>query len=279
MMLAAPSMPQTPAADPQVQARLELAVSAAKQAGAITLQWFRQSGLGVERKGDGSPVTAADRASETLLRELIAAQFPDDAILGEEFGEQPGTSPYRWVLDPIDGTKSFISGIPLYTTLVAVMKDDQPLIGVIYAPATEEIVYAAVGGPTWFAIGDGAPVESRVSSTSQLAEATFVTTEVSKFDRQGSQLIRGVYNHLEKHSRLTRTWGDAYGFLLVATGRADVMVDLFISLWDAAALKPVIEGAGGHYSDWQGRPSVHTGTAVATNRQLAGVVLELTQSA
>jgi histidinol-phosphatase len=279
MMLAAPPLPHSPAADPQVQARLELAVAAAKQAGAVTLQWFRQSGLGVERKGDGSPVTAADRASETLLRELISAQFPDDAILGEEFGELPGTSPYRWVLDPIDGTKSFISGIPMYTTLVAVMKEDQPLIGVIYAPATGEIVYAAVGGPTWFAVGDSAPVESRVSTTGQLAEATFVTTEVSKFDRQGNQMIRGVYNHLEKHSRLTRTWGDAYGFLLVATGRADVMVDLFISLWDAAALKPVIEGAGGHYSDWKGLPSVHTGNAVATNRQLAGVVLELTQSA
>jgi histidinol-phosphatase len=278
-MLAAPASASSPAADPEVQSRLELAVSAAKQAGAVTLQWFRQTALDVERKGDGSPVTAADRASETLLRELISAQFPEDAILGEEFGEKPGTSAYRWILDPIDGTKSFISGIPLYTTLVAVMKDDQPLIGVIYAPATEEIVYSAVGGPTWFAVGDGQPVESRVSSTDDLAEATFVTTEVSKFDRQGSQVIRGVYNHLERHSRLTRTWGDAYGFLLVATGRADVMVDLFISLWDAAALKPVIEGAGGHYSDWQGRPSVHTGTAVATNRQLAGVVLELTQSA
>lgn len=266
-------------ADPEVQSRLELAVSAARAAGAITLNWFRQSALDVERKGDGSPVTAADRASETLLREQISAQFPDDAILGEEFGEKPGTSPYRWVLDPIDGTKSFIAGVPLYTTLVAVMKDDQPLIGVIYSPATEEIVYAATGGQTWFAIGDGAPVEARVSSTERLAEATFVTTEVGKYSRLGKQTVRDVYSQLEKSCRLSRTWGDAYGFMLVATGRADVMVDLFISLWDAAALKPVIDGAGGHYSDWRGEPSVHTGNAVATNRHLAGTVLGLTREA
>lgn len=264
-------------ADPEIQARLELAVSSARAAGAATLQWFRQAALDVERKGDGSPVTAADRASETLLREQISAQFPDDAILGEEYGEKPGTSPYRWVLDPIDGTKSFISGVPLYTTLVAVMKDDQPLIGVIYAPATGEIVYAAAGGQTWFAVDGGTPVPARVSSTNRLAEATFVTTEVSKFDRVGENGVRGIYHHLEKSCRLTRTWGDAYGFLLVATGRADLMVDLFISLWDAAALKPVIEGAGGHYSDWQGRPSVHTGSAVATNSHLSGLVLGLTR--
>ena len=277
MMRAAPALAHSPAADPQVQARLELAVSAAKQAGAVTLQWFRQSSLDVERKGDGSPVTAADRASETLLREVISAQFPDDAILGEELGEKPGTSPYRWVLDPINGTKSFISGIPLYTTLVAVMKDDEPLIGVIYAPATGEIVYSAVGGPSWFAVGDGEPVEARVSSTTRLAEATFVVTEVGKFDRLAKPAVREVFRYLEKNCRLTRTWGDAYGFLLVATGRADVMVDLFISLWDAAALKPVIEGAGGHYSDWQGDPSVHSGNAVASNPHLAELVLELTR--
>lgn len=268
-------------ADPQTDARLRLAVSAARAAGRVTLQWFRQSALAVERKGDGSPVTAADRASETLLREQIAAQFPDDAILGEEFGEKPGTSPYRWVLDPIDGTKSFITGVPLYTTLVAVMKDNEPLIGVIYAPATDEIVYAA-GGPSWFAIGDATPTEARVSGAERLADATFLTTEVDTFDKvrvdaAHPQGAREVYNQLEKACRLTRTWGDAYGYLLVATGRADVMVDPELNLWDAAALQPIIEGAGGHYSDWQGRPTVHTGNAIATNPQLAGLVLSITR--
>src|SRR6186997_3020413 len=127
-------MSPTSPADPATQSRLDLAVSAARTAGTATLQWFRQSALTVERKGDGSPVTAADRAAETLLRDQISAAFPDDAILGEELGEKPGTSPYRWVLDPIDGTKSFIAGVPLYTTLVAVMEGDSPLLGVIYAP-------------------------------------------------------------------------------------------------------------------------------------------------
>src|SRR5690349_17288327 len=168
-------MSQPQHADPQTEARLRLAVAAARAAGKVTLQWFRQSALPVERKGDGSPVTAADRASETLLREQISAQFPDDAILGEEFGEKPGTSAYRWVLDPIDGTKSFITGVPLYTTLVAVMKDNEPLIGVIYAPATDEIVYAAAGGASWFAVGDAEPTEARVSDAERLAEATFLT--------------------------------------------------------------------------------------------------------
>ena len=270
-------MSPTSPADPATQSRLDLAVSAARAAGTATLQWFRQSALAVERKGDGSPVTAADRAAESLLREQISAQFPEDAILGEEFGEKPGTSSYQWVLDPIDGTKSFISGVPLYTTLVAVLKDNQPLVGVIYSPATKEIVYAAAGGQTMYENGDSRAVEARVSGTERLAEATFLTTELKTFDEVGEKGSRGVYNQLEKACRLTRTWGDAYGYMLIATGRADVMIDPIMNLWDAAALQPIIEGAGGHYSDWQGRPSVHTGNSLATNPQLAGLVLSITR--
>jgi histidinol phosphatase-like enzyme (inositol monophosphatase family) len=257
--------------------RLQAAVAAAREAGAETLRWFRQSALAVERKGDGSPVTAADRAAESLLRERIGDAFPDDAILGEEFGESAGKSSYRWILDPIDGTKSFISGVPLYTTLVAVLHEDKPLLGVIFAPATGEIVYAAAGQPTSYSVAGGAPMPARVSEVERLAEATFVTTELNTFDRACDQGRRGVFNEMERACRLTRTWGDAYGYLLVATGRADVMIDPIVNLWDAAALQPVIEGAGGHYSDWQGRPSVHTGNAVATNPKLAGLVLSITR--
>jgi histidinol phosphatase-like enzyme (inositol monophosphatase family) len=257
--------------------RLELAVRAARSAGSETLRWFRQRSLAVDRKGDGSPVTAADRAAETALREEIAAVFPDDAILGEEFGEKPGASGYRWVLDPIDGTKSFITGVPLYTTLVAVMRDDLPVLGVIYAPVTEEILYAAAGGPTSYAVGDGAPTIAKASGVERLAEATFLTSEAASFDKAGARGRRDVYDQLERACRLTRTWGDAYGYLLVATGRADVMVDPEMNLWDAAALQPIVEGAGGHFSDWQGRPTVHTGNALATNPQLAGLVLSITR--
>lgn len=261
------------------QARLGLAVDAARAAGRETLRWFRQAALAVERKGDGSPVTAADRASETLLRQQISAAFPEDSILGEEFGETVGSSPYRWVLDPIDGTKSFITGVPLYTTLVAVMEGERPLLGVIYAPATGEIAYAIAGGQTLYALGDGKPTPASVSRIERLAEATFLTSEAKSFNEIGLNGSRGVYEQLEAACRLTRTWGDAYGYMLVATGRADVMVDPVMNLWDAAALQPIIEGAGGHFSDWQGRPTVHSGNSVATNPKLAGLVLSITREA
>ena len=263
--------------NPEIQSRVALAADAARAAGAETLRWFRQPTLAVDRKGDGSPVTVADRTAESLLRERIAAAYPHDAILGEEFGETAGTSPFRWVLDPIDGTKSFIAGVPLYTTLVAVMEGDRPLLGVIYAPVTDELVYAPAGGETLFVLGENKPTPARVSKVERLADATFLTTEAASFDKAGKSGGRGVYDQLEQACRLTRTWGDAYGYMLVATGRADVMVDPQLNLWDAAALQPVIEGAGGHFSDWQGRPSVHTGNAVATNPHLAGLVLSITR--
>jgi histidinol phosphatase-like enzyme (inositol monophosphatase family) len=259
------------------QARLGLAVDAARAAGRETLRWFRQTALAVERKGDGSPVTAADRGAERLLRERITDVFPDDSILGEEFGETAGASPYKWVLDPIDGTKAFITGVPLYTTLVAVLEGDRPLLGVIHAPATGEIVYAIAGDQTHYALGDGKPAAAAVSRIDRLSEATFLTSEASSFDEIGLNGRRGVYDQLEQACRLTRTWGDAYGYMLVATGRADVMVDPVMNLWDAAALQPIIEGAGGHFSDWQGRPTVHTGNSVATNSKLAGLVLSITR--
>ncbi|MAT69325.1 MAG: histidinol-phosphatase [Planctomycetaceae bacterium] len=258
--------------DPQVQSRLKLALVAARAAGAETLRHFRQSSLAVERKGDGSPVTAADRASETLLREQIAAEFPDDGILGEEFGEQLGTSGYRWILDPIDGTKSFITGAPLYTTLVAIMRGEEPLAGVIYAPATAEIVYAARGGGAWQAVGDGDPQPARVSEVGSLANAAFMTTDVKAF---GKINRREVYQRLESATRLARTWGDAYGYLLVACGRAEVMIDPEMNLWDAAALQPIIEEAGGRFFDWQGEPTVHSGNSVATNAAVAEEVIAL----
>jgi histidinol-phosphatase len=266
--------------DPEWHSRLTLAVATARAAGQETLRWFRQAMLPVERKGDGSPVTAADRAAESIMREAIQAQFPDDAILGEEFGEKPGTTQYRWVLDPIDGTKSFICGVPLYTTLVSVMEGNRPLIGVIYAPATAEMVYAVSGQTTWYVQAGGEGIPARVSDTERLGDATYVTSEAATFALVGKKAGGAAVNQqLQDACRLSRTWGDAFGYLLVATGRADVMVDPVMNLWDAAALQPIIEGAGGHFSDWQGRPTVHTGNTVATNARLAGLVLSITRDA
>jgi histidinol phosphatase-like enzyme (inositol monophosphatase family) len=256
-----------------LQARLQFAVAIARQAGEQTLELFRTTDLDVERKSDGSPVTDADRAAEQLLRGRIAEQFPKDAILGEEFGETAGTSGYRWVLDPIDGTKSFVSGVPLYTTLVAVLQDDQPQLGVIFAPAAGEMVYAARGSGCWQVVGDAPPRQCHVSEVDCLADAVFLTTSVRAFTTDRTPEARDVYDRLQAATRISRTWGDAFGYLLVATGRAEIMIDPQLSLWDAAALQPIIEEAGGQFFDWQGRATVHSEEAVATNGKLATAVL------
>lgn len=258
----------------QLKDRFEFAALIARQAGELTLELFLSPELDVDRKSDGSPVTAADRGAEELLRKLIIERFPDDAILGEEFGEQDGTSGFRWVLDPIDGTKAFISGVPLYTTLVAVLHDDQPQIGVVFAPAAGEMVYAARGLGCWHTVGTVAPRQCSVSSVSDLAEAVFVTTSVKAFTTYRAPDGRPVYDRLQAACRVTRTWGDAFGYLLVATGRAEIMVDPEVNLWDIAALPPIIEEAGGKFMDWKGESTVHNREAIATNGLLAEAVLK-----
>ena len=252
----------------QLESRLALAVKIARQAGEQTLELFRTPSLEVDRKSDGSPVTAADRAAEKLLRKRIGEQFPDDAILGEEFGETPGTSGFRWVLDPIDGTKAFVTGVPLYTTLVAVLHEEEPQIGVIFAPAAGEMVYAARGHGCWQVVGTAEPRRCMVSDIEKLEDAVFLTTSVRAFTTDRASDARPVYDQLQSACRITRTWGDAFGYLLVATGRAEIMIDPAMSLWDAAALQPIIEEAGGHFFDWQGNPTVHSEESIATNGKL-----------
>ncbi len=259
----------------EITDRLDYSVAIARQAGDLTLRHFRTVGLAVERKGDGSPVTIADKGAEELLRKLIAERFPADAILGEEFGETPGTSGYQWILDPIDGTKSFVSGVPLYTTLVAVMHRDKPLMGVIFAPAVDELVYAARGSGCWHVINRGEPQPARVSQVNSLADAVFLTTCVRSFSVDRQTDGREVFDKLAESCRVSRTWGDAFGYLLVATGRAEIMIDSVMNLWDAAALQTIIEEAGGQFFDWQGNSTVHSGEAVATNAQLAGKVRQI----
>ena len=252
-----------------LQPRLALAIEAAREAGCITLEYFRRDDLDVELKQDDTPVTAADRRAEEYLRQRIAAAFPDDALLGEEMPEQPGTSAFRWIIDPIDGTKSFIHGVPLYSTLVGVECEGQSVLGVIRIPALDESIYAARGLGAWYLHADQPPRRAHVSSRPTLSKALFVTSEVINFDRTGR---RGAYDRLQAAARLTRTWGDGYGYLMVATGRAELMVDPIMALWDAAALLPVLEEAGGTFTDWRGNRTIHGGEGVATN----GLVLEET---
>ena len=262
-------------ADPQIARRLELAVQIAREAGMITLEHFRRQDLLVERKDDDTPVTVADRRAEEHLRGRISEEFPDDAILGEEFPDRPGDSGFRWILDPIDGTKSFVHGVPLYGILIGVEYQGESVLGVIRIPALEECVYAAVGQGAWYTLGEHPPVPARASSDKPLSEALFLTSEVSTFDEIGR---RDVYDTLARETRLSRTWGDCYGYLLVATGRAELMVDPVVAVWDLAALKPIIEEAGGIFTDWQGRRTIHSGQAIASSGQIHGDVLSIVQA-
>jgi histidinol phosphatase-like enzyme (inositol monophosphatase family) len=259
----------------EVTPRLELALIAAREAGEITLRYFRTTDLQVDRKADDSPVTVADRNAELHLRQRIVDAFPHDAILGEEFPERTGTSGFRWVLDPIDGTKSFIHGVPLYGTLVGVENGGASVAGVIHMPALGESAYAAVGQGAWYAAAGKAPQAAHVSQCPQLSEGLFLTSEVRNFTTIGR---RDAYDRLEESTRLGRTWGDCYAYLMVAIGRAEVAIDPLMNPWDAVALIPVIEEAGGTFTDWQGRRTAYSGNGVATNGRVLEEVLAITRA-
>lgn len=258
-----------------MQDRLKLAVFAAQQAGKVTLEYFQSNSLKVERKADHTPVTQADKNSELRLREIIGQSFPDDGILGEEFPEKEGTSGFRWILDPIDGTKSFIHGVPLYGTLIGIEKDGVSLIGVIHIPATGETVFAATGSGCWYTKNGSEPVQTHVNQVSDLSNSLFLTSEVNTFDEING---RDIYRRMEKSFYLTRTWGDCYGYLLVATGRAECMLDPVMSLWDAAALLPVIVEAGGTFTDFNGKCVHNSGNTIATNGLIHDQVLKIVRN-
>lgn len=246
-------------------ALLEAVAELARLAGDTAMRHFKQA-ITIETKADGSPVTIADRAAEGAAREWIRARFPRDGILGEEFGIEGGDAPCRWILDPIDGTKSFVHGVPLWGTLVAVASGERVLAGGAYFPPVAEMLVAAPGAGCWW---NGA--RCSVSSVGTIREATVLSTDHRFLDHPA----RGQrWNALAQCGRLARTWGDCYGYLLVATGRAEVMVDPVLSPWDSAALYPLITEAGGVFTDWEGRASAFGGSAVATNAALASDVRE-----
>ncbi len=258
-----------------LEGRLACAVELAKLGGALTLKYFQTSGVDVERKGDDSPVTIADKQAEELIRQELSQRFPDDAILGEEFGTQAGTTEYQWIVDPIDGTKSFISGVPIYSTLIGIVRNRECLGGVIYIPALDEIVFAAKGNGSWHSIRGNAPTQCHVSSR-KLAEGLFVTTQFDSFSRRGAG---EGYRQLEQAAYISRTWGDGYGYLLVATGRAEVMVDPIANPWDLAAVQPVVEEAGGKFTSWSGESTVFGGDGVGSNALVHQDVLNMLKPA
>ncbi|MBP1466349.1 inositol monophosphatase family protein [Candidatus Chloroploca sp. M-50] len=246
----------------ELQDILDFAHRLAWQAGKITLRYF-QSDLLVDRKADDSPVTIADRETEAFLRAALSERYPDHAILGEEEGlTGVATSSYRWILDPIDGTKSFIRGVPLYGVMMALLREHEPVVGVVNMPATGEIVYAARGAGCWW---NGRPC--RVSSVSRLRESLVVATIAHGYEQYGKD---AALARIIDASGLFRTWGDCYGHLLVATGRAEVALDPIMNIWDNAALLPILEEAGGTFTDWQGVTTIERGDGISTN----GLVLD-----
>ena len=259
-----------PNASPTLDALLAFALDAAWQAGRVTLGHY-QTGLAAERKADNSPVTLADRQAEQKLRDLITTAWPDHALIGEEYGHQPGRSDsgYTWIIDPIDGTKSFISGVPFYAVLLALVKDEQPLLGVMNFPALNEMVYARRGGGCFW---NGRP--ARVSAVSRLADAVLLASDLDTFARFNRQ---DAFQQLIDATYFQRTWGDAYGYALVATGRAEIMLDPVMAVWDCGPLQVILEEAGGTFTDWRGTPSIFGGEALATNGALFESVMELIQ--
>ncbi|WP_163864537.1 histidinol-phosphatase [Myxococcus eversor] len=247
------------------QGLMQAAAEVARKAGDVALGYFR-SGIAVDTKSDGTPVTVADRTAEKTAREWLEARFPDDGILGEEFGETRPGAQRRWILDPIDGTKTFIRGVPLWGTLVALAEGERILVGAAYFPAVNELLVAAPGqGCFWN------DQRAKVSEQADLSRAVVLTTD----ERFRQYPERGdAWRRFTLDAAISRTWGDCYGYLLVATGRAEVMVDELLSPWDAAALQPIIDEAGGVFTDWTGRRTSFGGNGIATNAALARVTRE-----
>lgn len=238
------------------------------EAGRSTLGHYQRT-LSVDVKDDASPVTIADRQAEEIMRRAIALRYPDHDVQGEEFGDDRKGSSHRWILDPIDGTRSFITGVPLYSTLVGLEIDGEVAVGVVYFPALDEMVAAGTGlGCTW----NGRPVQ--VSKVKRLDEALLVYTDAGEIDDEKP----GVWSQLQGATRLQRGFADAYGGCMVATGRADIALDGIMKPWDCAALLPVVREAGGTFTDWSGTTTISGGNGLSTNGALLEPALEILSS-
>jgi len=245
---------------------LEFSVEIARTERDITLKYFRRQPE-THKKADGSFVTIADREAEAFLRQAILKRFPDDGVVGEEEGERSGSSGRRWIIDPIDGTFAYVHGVPLFGVLIGLEVEGDFSLGVINIPALEEMVYAAKGVGCF---SNGTP--ARVSATANLEDALLLCTDFPACARYG---FGAAANAFQQRAKTSRTWGDCYGYVLVATGRADVMLDPIMNLWDCAALLPIMEEAGGTFTDWRGERTAAAGNAVATNGVLFDEVMSV----
>ncbi len=244
---------------------VEFSKALAEASGDIIMRYFRRD-FTVETKADQSPVTIADRRAEDVMREMIMKEYPEHGIIGEEFGNHNEAAKYQWVLDPIDGTKSFVSGTFLFGTLIGLMRDGQPIVGAIHHPVTAHLL-----------IGDGNEARLngevvRVRDTRELRDALMCYTD---FVHVGQYQNGIAFQQLMGMTSFNRTWGDCHGYFLLATGYADIMLDPIMHLWDIVALVPIIEGAGGVITSWSGGPPLSGNGIIASNRHLHGQVLRV----
>lgn len=242
---------------------LETAVRIANLAAEVTLYHFRHPDLAIDHKGDGTPVTVADREAERLVRYELGQLFPDDGILGEEEPEQEGTSGRRWIVDPIDGTKAFSHGVPTYSTLLALEDAEGIALGVIGIPAMNEFVWAGRGRGCFL---NGEPCH--VNDTSSLDRAYLCTSGLGPWDPETLLRVKRSPMHL-------RTWGDGYGYVLVATGRVEAMFDPAAELYDLAPMPVILEEAGGRFTSLDGRGGPGNGNGLASNGALHDDLLDL----
>ncbi len=246
--------------------RIDLLLEATDRAGALALEWFRRPDLAVERKADESPVTQADHACESLLREAIRATFPHDGLLGEEHGHEPGSSGFTWIIDPIDGTVSFARGVPLFGTLVAIehatAAGREVVAGACELPALGERIWAAKDRGAWWDRAGLATVPARVSPAPRLDRALVSTTGFDYFRAAGSL---PTLDRLQRVAGRIRGWSDCYGLALAATGRCDAVVEPWMKPWDSGPFPVIFAEAGGVFTDWSGRTDVRGQTAVAAN--------------
>jgi histidinol-phosphatase len=243
---------------------LHAVIELAQVVGDTAMEYFGYPKLVVETKSDGSPVTVADRTAEKRAHEWLAQNFPKDGIVGEEFGSERPDAPRRWIIDPIDGTKSFVRGVPLWATLVALVEGDTVLAGAVNCAAAGEMVGAALGEGAWW---NGS--RCSVSSIGSIADATVVTSD-DRFPKRPDRRAR--WDKLADSARVARTWGDGFGYVLVATGRAEVMVDDAFAIWDAAAPYAIVTEAGGLFTSWKGVPGPFGSDGIATNMSIAPAV-------
>jgi histidinol-phosphatase len=254
---------------------LTLALELADVADVITRERYGAADLQVETKPDLTPVTEADTAVERAIRIRLAASRPDDSVLGEEFGDTGG-GPRRWILDPIDGTKNFVRGIPVWATLIALQEGDAVTVGVVSAPALHRRWWAAKGRGAFVDDGlSGAPRSVRVSRVTELGDAQISTSGVADWESLGR--LEALLE-LFRRSWRTRSFGDFWSYMLVAEGGVDIALEPEVSLWDLAAVQIVVEEAGGRFTDLSGAPRADGGSALATNGLLHEAALEILRS-